>query len=212
MVLSTDNELVMNYPFALNGTLTDAFSGNAVTMFGNIPVTGNVNAMVDGSGTLLLEGTTITNVLRYKIIETATANSPLGNIQMDRIQYEYYDLANSGLPVFIHSSLTLTSAGNPSSTQHLVLSSVLPSGTVGIEGNSIADFGMYPNPANELITFSGLSGNETVSIVDMAGKTVLAAQNLSGSQTLNISDIESGIYNVVVIANGNKTVKKLTIN
>lgn len=211
VVLSTNNELVMNYPFALNGTLTDAFSGNAVTPLGNIPLTGNVNAMVDGSGTLLLEGMTINNVLRYKIIETANATSPLGPIQLDRIQYEYYDLANSSLPVFIHSKLTITSTGG-ASTQHLVLSSVLPTGTASVAGNSSVDFGMYPNPANESITFSGLSGNETVSIVDMAGKTVVPAQNLTGSQTLNVSDIEAGIYNVVVISNGNKTVKKLTIN
>lgn len=212
VILSTNDELVMNYPFAVNGTLTDAFSGTADTPLGAIPLTGNVNALVDGSGTLQLEGTTISNVLRYKIIESATANAgPFGNIQMDRIQYEYYDLANSSLPVFIHSTLTITSGGS-ATTQKLVLSSVLPTGTASLEGNNSVAFGMYPNPANESLTFSGLSGNETVSIVDMAGKTVLPAQNLTGSQTLNVSDIEAGIYNVVVIANGNKTVKKLTIN
>lgn len=210
VVLSTNNELVMNYPFGVNGTLTDAFSGTADTPLGAIPLTGNVNALVDGSGTLQLQGTTISNVLRYKIIETATANAgPFGTIQMDRIQYEYYDLANSDLPVFIHSTLTITSGGS-ATTQKLVLSSVLPTGTAAVAGNSSADFGMYPNPANESLTFSGLSGNESISIVDMAGKTVLTAQ--AGSQTVNISDIDAGIYNVVVVSNGNKTVKKLTVN
>lgn len=210
--LSANNETVMNYPFAVSNTLTDAFSGEASVSISPLPIplTGNVSALVDGSGSLIVAGTTFNNVLRYKIIESATANAgPLGAIQMDRIQYEYYDLATSPLPLFVHSKLTLTSSGT-ATTQNLVLSSVLPTGNLAISESNATEFSMFPNPAKETVSFSGLSGTETIQLVDLTGKVVLSTSAVN-SNSIDISAIKSGIYNVVVIKNGTKSVKKLTI-
>lgn len=211
--LDANDELVMNYPYAQGNTLTDAFSGNSNVMGTDYPTTGTVTTIVDGSGTLKLNAaTTIANVLRYKLNDQATVTIPLiGTITMDRTQYEYYDLANSSLPVFVHAKLVITIAGSPT-TQNVVMSSVAPDEYLTVSENNKATFGLYPNPANESVVISGLSGNETISIVDMAGRTVLTAQNSGTTQTLNVSDFQAGIYNVVVITNGNKTTKKLTIN
>ncbi|MNU71100.1 hypothetical protein D3C71_605240 [compost metagenome] len=214
VVLSGNPELLMNYPFAVPNTLTDAFAGNAYTGLipgTPIPTTGNITASVDGSGTLKLSNTiTLNNVLRYKIVENATANAGLLTVQINRTQFEYYDLANSTLPVFVHTQLTID-MGSPM-TQNLVMSSVLPTSTAGLNDLNAKEFGLYPNPANESVTLSGLSGNETISIVDLAGKTVLSTENTGATQTINVSDIKAGIYNVVVISNGSKSTKKLTIN
>jgi hypothetical protein len=210
------NALTMNYPYALTNTLTDAFSGNAMTDLFPSPLatTGTITTIVDGQGTLKLNAaTTLTGVTRFKLHDQATADLPLGlgTVVMERIQYEYYDLANSSLPVLVHSTLIITLGGTPT-TQHVVMSSVAPDEYLGLSKNDKATFGLYPNPANESVVISGLSGNETISIVDMAGRTVMTTQNAGTSQTLNVSDLNAGVYNVVVIANGNKTVKKLTIN
>lgn len=213
LILDGNTELLMNYPFAVTNSLTDAFAGNAhTTVFPTaIPTTGNITASVDGSGTLKLSSTvTLNNVLRYKIVENATANAGLFTAQINRTQYEYYDLANSSLPVFVHAQLTVDVNGP--STQNLVMSSVLPAETVGLNELGTQEFGLYPNPANESVTLSGLSGNETISIIDLAGKTVLSTENTGATQTINVSDIKAGIYNVVVISNGSRTTKKLTIN
>jgi len=213
VIFSGDQEILMNYPFALNTTLTDAFAGTAETSLGSFPTTGNATATVDGTGTLKLNSaTTLSNITRYKLSDHASANTGVfGNILMDRVQYEYYDLANPGLPLFIHSELTITIGGTPT-VQHLVMSSVVPDEFLGLSENDKATFGLYPNPANESVVISGLSGNETISIVDLAGRTVLTTQNTGTSQVVNVSDFNAGVYHVVVIANGNKTVKKLTIN
>ncbi len=213
VILDGNTEILMNYPFAVTNTLTDAFSGNAHTTAVPmaIPTTGSITASVDGSGTLKLSNTvTLNNVLRYKIVENATANAGFLTVQINRTQFEYYDLANSSLPVFVHSQLTID-MGTPT-TQNLVMSKVLPTGTVGLNELGTVEFGLYPNPANESVTLSGLSGNETISIVDLAGKTVFSTENSGATQTINVSDIKAGIYNVVVISNGSKTTKKLTIN
>lgn len=213
VIFSSDEELLMNYPFALSGTLTDAFAGTAETSLGSFPTTGSITATVDGTGSLKLNSTTtLTNITRYKLVDQASANTGIfGNILMDRVQYEYYDLSTPSLPVFVHSELTITIGGTPT-VQHLVLSSVAPDEYLTISENNKATFGLYPNPANESVVISGLAGNETIAIVDMAGRTVLTAQNSGTTQTLNVSDFQAGVYNVVVISNGSKTTKKLTIN
>lgn len=211
--LDANDELVMNYPYAQGNTLTDAFSGNANVGGTDYPTTGTITTIVDGSGTLKLNAaTTVTGVLRFKLHDVATVTIPfVGAVTMDRTQYEYYDLANSSLPIFVHAKLVIDFAGTPT-TQNIVMSSVVPDEYLGLSENDKATFGLYPNPANESVVISGLSGNETISIVDMAGRTVMTTQNAGTSQTLNVSDFNAGVYNVVVIANGNKTVKKLTIN
>lgn len=213
VILSTDPETLMNYPFAYGGSLTDAFSGTAETNVGTFNTTGSITATVDGTGTLKLNAaTTLNNITRYKLSDQANASTLFGNIVMTRVQYEYYDLSNPGsLPVFVHSELTIDIAGSQM-VQHLVLSNVVPDEYLSVSENNKVTFGMYPNPANESVVLSGLSGNERISIVDLAGKTVYSTTASSSTQTLNVADIDAGIYNVVVIANGVKTTKKLTIN
>lgn len=213
VILSSDPETLMNYPFAYGGSLTDAFSGTAETSVGTFNTTGSITASVDGTGTLKLNsGTTLNNITRYKLSDQANATTIFGNIVMTRVQYEYYDLSNSGsLPVFVHCELTIDLAGTQM-VQHLVMSSVAPDEYLSISENNKATFGMYPNPANEAVVLTGLAGNENISIVDLAGKTVYTATASNATQTLNIADLQAGIYNVVVVSNGVKTTKKLTIN
>lgn len=212
VVFDSDDELVMNYPYAVTNTLTDAFSGQVYSSLAPTPFacTGSATTIVDGSGTLKLEGQDISNVLRFKIEENATATIPLmGTVTVHRVQYEYYDLANSNLPVFVHCLMEINMAGTPSSNT-LILSKVLPTGTVGLASNNAVEFSMYPNPAKETVSFKGLTGSESVQLIDLAGKVVFTANSIV-SNTIDISSVEAGVYNVVVTSNGNKTVKKLTV-
>lgn len=213
--LNTNDELLMNYPYDFGSTpiASDPFSGDADVMGNDYPTTGTVSTSVDGTGTLKLNAaTTLTGVLRYKSHDVASVQIPLiGTITMDRTQYEYYHHATSNLPVFVHATLVINIAGTPT-TQTIAMSSVAPDEYLNVSENDKIAFAMYPNPANESVVISGLTGNELISIVDMAGRTVLTAQNNGTSQTLNVADFQAGIYNVVVSANGIKSTKKLTIN
>lgn len=212
--LNSNDQLLMNYPYAQGDAIaSDPFSGTANVQGNDYPTTGTVSTSVDGSGTLKLNAaTTLTGVLRYKSHDQATVTIPLiGTITMDRTQYEYYHHATSNLPVFVHSKLVINLAGTPT-TQNIAMSSVAPDEYLNVSENDKIAFGIYPNPANESVVISGLTGNETIAIVDMAGRTVLTAQNTGASQTLNVADFQAGVYNVIVSANGIKSTKKLTIN
>lgn len=212
--LNSNDELLMNYPYAQgNSIASDPFSGTANVMGTDYPTSGTVSTSVDGSGTLKLNAaTTLTGVLRYKSHDQASVSIPLvGTITMDRTQYEYYHHATSNLPVFVHATLVISIGGTPT-TQTIALNSVAPDEYLSVADNHAVAFGMFPNPANESVVISGLTGNETIAIVDMAGRTVLTTQNSGTSHTLNVADFQAGVYNVVVTSNGNKTTKKLTIN
>lgn len=203
-IFSGDDELLMNYPFAVSNSLSDVVSGNVSASLGTFPCTGVANATVDGSGTLLLNSTTsISNVLRYKIVDSLNANAGLlGTVTMKRIQYEYYDLANSTLPLFIHSNLVITVSGSPQ-TLNLVLSSVQPDNFLAVATAELTGVSIYPNPASEVITVKGLTTEGTVQLVDAQGKVVKTAAVAAGTQSLNISDINAGMYIMTVqTANG----------
>ncbi len=213
--LAANDQLLMNYPYAVASAPigSDPFSGTANVQGTDYPTTGTVSTSVDGSGTLKLNAaTTLTGVLRYKSHDVATVVIPvIGSITMDRTQYEYYHHATSNLPVFVYSKLVINLAGTPT-TQVIAMNSVVPDDFLNVAKNEKATFGLYPNPANESVIISGLTGSETITLVDMAGRTVLTAQNSGTSQTLNVADLQAGIYNVVVTSNGIQSIKKLTIN
>ncbi|MGB0915405.1 MAG: hypothetical protein ACPGVI_04990, partial [Crocinitomicaceae bacterium] len=185
-----DEAKVMDYPFSNGSTLTDDFEGEINFVFSGLPqtsvVTGTIHASIDGQGTLMLpNSTTLTDVIRYKTIDTTYANViVIGDIEIIRFQYEYYDIANSSLPVFTHSTIIAQSLGatTPLSAQTMVLSSVEPTNFLGLEDVNTFDFNVYPNPANDNVTISGdFSSEAIVSVFDQSGRIVLTESIANGS-------------------------------
>jgi len=88
----------------------------------------------------------------------------------------------------------------------------LPNGNLaplGVEDVAGANFSMYPNPANDVITITGLVGNAKVSIYDATGRLVRTESGNAG--TLNVSDLEAGVYNITVENRGAVQMEKVTI-
>ncbi|WP_179334762.1 T9SS type A sorting domain-containing protein [Winogradskyella costae] len=56
---------------------------------------------------------------------------------------------------------------------------------------------IYPNPTKDFLTFKGLTTNSNVSVFDILGKQVLVKDLING-QTLNVSELESGIYTLKI--------------
>ncbi len=209
----TDAQDIVSYPFGLGSSLTDSYSGTVtVPGFGDFAATGTGTAMIDGEGTLKLgQGTTYTNVIRYKITETTTATVPfLGSVNLVREQYEYYDFTQSNMPVFVHVRAAITGAID--TEMQLVLSSVEPDEFVGLsEANELA-FEMYPNPSNGTFRVSGEFGNDaTVTVFDQAGRAVYSSALAANGQEISLGAIEKGMYLVQITSQGVKNVKSLVI-
>ncbi|MGM0477703.1 MAG: T9SS type A sorting domain-containing protein [Bacteroidota bacterium] len=213
--LSTDEAVQYQYPFALNDQFTDNYEGTATYNVGGSqtsPATGTLTASVDGTGELILaDGVQFNNVTRYKLVETTeVTGTPLGDVILDRVQYEYYDLANSTMPVFVHTYVNL---GPGLAEFNLVLSNEDPQITASTDENNLLEATrLYPNPAsNELNVQLPENVNEAnVIITDATGREVLS-QEVSAVHSLDVNAIKSGMYFVTIAAEGVKETKSVVI-
>ena len=70
---------------------------------------------------------------------------------------------------------------------------------VGLEDNSIEVVAVYPNPAEHIITISGLTAsNATVSVLDVNGRVLISEVTSSAKVELSVRDFEAGIYLIKV--------------
>lgn len=211
VVFNTDNGLLMNYPMALSNSLVDVYAGTAYTSSGDFPTTGNSASVVDGEGTLILNGsTTYTGVLRYKLIDTADANAGLfGPVQIVRTQYEYYKLgSNQNMPLFVHSTLSISILPDPTV---VVLSSVAPDGYLGVNTEELANITVFPNPATETISVKGLTADAQLTLVDAQGKTVANKAVEAGFASMDINAVTAGVYFLHVTSNDQTTVERVVV-
>jgi len=74
---------------------------------------------------------------------------------------------------------------------------------------------VYPNPASNQINITGITGNDiTIQLVNSVGQMIYSKQNIAlagdATETIELSDISSGIY-IVMIQNGEKMYRQKLI-
>lgn len=209
-VFDTDEEKLVDYPFSNGSSLSDDYVGTLYFEFNGLPMNpaaaGSCYAWIDGQGTLLLpDGSSVSNAIRYKMIDTSTTNIQLfGDLEIVRTQYEYYDLANANLPVLTLSRLLIQQPGGglPLADNSIVLSSVLPTATVGLFTNELISFETYPNPTSGIVTLKGeFDANATASVYDQSGRMLFTQEAINGS-TVDLSNYNTGMYLLKVTSNG----------
>jgi hypothetical protein len=71
---------------------------------------------------------------------------------------------------------------------------------------------LSPNPANDHVTISlGNDNNGTIRVTDALGKVVMTENIYNGQKHLNVSDLKSGVYIVIVESPGMKSLTKKLI-
>jgi len=218
----TDEQITIQYPFAYSDYFSDAFAGSLAFEFNGIPQNPNCSgtsySYIDGQGTLLLPGsTTVSDVIRYKIVDTVFTTVifvvPL-DIEFVRTQYEYYDVANSNLPLFTHSSVMIQQQGatTPLVEQTIVLSSVAPDFGLGLTVNELNSITIYPNPSQGTIQFKGnFESDARATVFDNSGRLVTTLNSLQNGQNIDISYLNKGIYQIVIENNGVITSDKVIL-
>ena len=71
-----------------------------------------------------------------------------------------------------------------------------------------ASIKIVPNPANSMITISGLNKSGTINIISMQGKQVLQKSVSGNSATLQIANLPAGTYIVQYLNNGKTQTQK----
>jgi uncharacterized repeat protein (TIGR02543 family) len=83
--------------------------------------------------------------------------------------------------------------------------------TFGISKVKTSDVTLYPNPADERATITGLQGSERIIITDMTGRTMLIHQAASTTETLSVGNLTKGIYFVRVVRDNVNVALKLIV-
>lgn len=193
---STNDQLIMNYPFALGNSTSDNFSGNVTTTAtGTIPTTGTSMTGVDGLGTLMLPGNnTYNNVVRFHLKDSANASVFGSAVTFVRDVYEYYDFTVGNLPVFITMTVTVNSALFANSST-LILSKDQPTTFVGLEENQANPLVLFPNPVQQSLCIKGINYGEAFQIQNGLGQIVLEGLF---DNSIDVTNLANGIYVVKI--------------
>jgi len=70
---------------------------------------------------------------------------------------------------------------------------------------------LFPNPATNSITLSGLQGGEIIIISDIRGQNLLTRKAANNSEILSISHLSQGMYLVRIVREGTNSVLKLVV-
>jgi hypothetical protein len=220
---------IATYPMTYGYTNTDnTVEGNitATTPLGQLMGTfiGTLTTEADGAGTLNVNGASnFTNAIRVKTIQHLEFDlaTPLGQIQgtIDQTLFNFYH-STSKFPVF-SASYTHISAPSAGIDQNQAQISTLSNVAIGVrenQKNEIA-FKAYPNPANADVNLYFVIAHPesySVEISNNLGQVVktMALNNLQPgmyNETINTSDLGSGIYTVKVSGKNAQGTQKLVI-
>ncbi|MDR3219448.1 MAG: InlB B-repeat-containing protein [Dysgonamonadaceae bacterium] len=81
-------------------------------------------------------------------------------------------------------------------------------GIAGLDGTELR---VYPNPANDYVVISGLTGNETISIIDLAGREVLTHKAAQQKETIVLGNLQQGSYIIRIANDSTIKISKLII-
>ena len=146
----------------------------------------NTNAQVIFQSSLISSGGD------YKFNADISFTYTIGEISSDIINYDNIELSQGFL-------------------QYSVLTSV------GIEENkniyTKQDFNAFPNPFNDEITVRfNTDKNYDIQIKDITGREIFTKKNIENNSTLNLSNINDGIYFMNIIVNDQIYTKKIIKN
>ncbi|WP_320815991.1 reprolysin-like metallopeptidase [Flavobacterium sp.] len=182
----------------INIALVDPLSANQINVFSNsCGSNDNINATFDDQGSAIVCAATITgNVIPAQALSIYNGSNPNGNWLVG-----VRDLAAADTGNVVSYTLTICSQ-----------TAVLASENFGIEG-----FSLYPNPNNGTfnIQFASTSSNEVkVNVHDMRGREIFNKSfqnNGLFNESLQLNNVQSGIYLVTVQDGSRKEIKKIVV-
>lgn len=205
---------MMSLPMSYGDTFSDSTYGVAEVFGNNASTEGDVVVTADGTGELILGSTTISNVIRIKLVETIGATIDfLGQTAsgtVNRTVYSYYDLANQSMPVFIHASISVNSNLFNGGYTAVYSSVNLEGASIG-EELSASEISIYPNPADNIVTISAPEGTQTLTILNAIGQSIQTIDNPGATNSIDVSEFQTGIYFIQVVKGDAKITKKLFV-
>ncbi|MCD6018923.1 MAG: C-terminal target protein [Bacteroidetes bacterium] len=220
---NTNSALLAQYPMSMGYSNTDSVKGAiTISTFAGTFI-GTISTTADGTGTLNLNGmSSFSNCLRLKTVQHIDF-SLMGGLEtgtMDQVIYNYYS-SFSKFPVLTVNYNHVMAGGVFAVDDTLFNMSTLSSVVIGVKENKLNDiiFKAYPNPANnEINLYFVLVKDESYSfeVINTLGQVVktVSMPNLHAgmyNETINTSDLSSGVYTIKVNGKSSQGTEKLVI-
>lgn len=206
-----DNALIGTFPFQFGSTVSDTFSGTYT--FGDYSgsLSGNISTVLNASGTMFTDdlGSNTTSQTVSRLNTTQNINlsdgvtADAGNIHI--VSALYYG-AGDLFPAFIATTTTINVpflSVNETFTTNLIAIPVML-GSPTFKKNTVT---LWPNPVKDVLTLD--VGNDislkSIAIFDTNGR-MIANTFLN---TVDISDVSSGIYFAQIETDSGTIVKKI---
>lgn len=161
--------------------ITGYSSNQAMVLFGDDPNTDEIEGLVEEE------------IVSYKLFKPESGETfdlyPEFNPNLENLDGRFREQSLAGIRVF---KLQATSVDEMFGTGEII----------------------YPNPAKAFVNIvipATIEGSATIEIVTLQGKTVLHQQVDSGNETINISNLQSGIYMVKLSTEKFIRIEKLAI-
>lgn len=225
VVVNSNPEVVMQFPFTYNSTFSDDFQLQFTTSGITTYRRGNISVNGDAYGTISLPTGTFSNALRVKTVQTIVDSTVIGifsNITTSVITtYGWYSGANK-FPLFQITTSSITTTGG---TIHSKLVTLTKSQTVDITKistevpNGFTLKQNFPNPFNPSTKISFSIPKESFTsliIYDNLGREVsrLVNERLNSGVyevNFNAANLNSGTYFYKISAGNFSSVKKMTL-
>ena len=69
---------------------------------------------------------------------------------------------------------------------------------------------IYPNPATDKLTVNGIEGAD-IQIIDISGRVYFTKQNINAIERVNVSNLNPGLYVVIITKEGKNAIKKFIV-
>ena len=218
----SDNELTLNYttnnvdlgtfPKVYGTTTSDVVAGTYIFGEYNGTFTGTYTTSVDAYGTM--DGSVFEipfPVTRFKTVENLEISYPGLGLVGTFVQTTYcYYRANEFWPYVKSTNRVLTIAAlsiDTNVTQIEKAPSSFELSLPEIEANK--SITLFPNPATNTITINTSQEITSLTVVDQLGKVVLTKNE---SATLDVSELQSGIYFIRIETEKGSVIKKFIKN
>ena len=172
----------MNYACADVAVITQKFTEagyNMPALALSMAAIANQSVTADANNTYTLPSyASLANPITTACNATLTQNPPAGTILAPGVHTITMQAVSGAATVTRSFQLTITAS-------------------MGIDDASKNNFRLYPNPAMSVINIKGdFDSNESITVYNMLGQTVLTKAVASNEETLDISSLTPGIYNV----------------
>jgi hypothetical protein len=156
---------------------------------------------VDAAGVSEIEARTALAAVNLTATDNANETFAINNNPFGWLQITYYGDVHAWQ--YVNFSIACYEFGT-----NYMGAAVAVRTTSGLDKIGLPNLNLYPNPAVERITLSGLNGGEQISIIDLNGKIAAMQQALSQETSINVSSLPQGAYLVAVKYNGKLGVVK----